>query len=284
MMFRVSFRLMFFSSCFNLYVLLDFKVFVIVFSSLSLSLYSVDFSSSSFQILLASSFHRHPSPMPFHPRAARRQPQRSLHLFVCCVGFVVAIFLFSFVFFFGGRSTAAGISLRGVGGKVPAKAELGRAGWTLLHRVAAKFPKNPTEKERETARTFLELFALMYPCEECAKHFQAYTRDNPPDVSRNSALVMWMCKAHNEVNVRKGKDVYPCTMDRLIARWGTCGCKDEEKAAVDKVRKKLGEEDGGKGDGAGEEEEEEADEAYHQRLEAMQSKFNEKMQKSFPHG
>ena len=49
--------------------------------------------------------------------------------------------------------------------QVPAKEELGRAGWTILHRIAAKFSEEPVELEKENMKQFLTLFAKLYPCQ-----------------------------------------------------------------------------------------------------------------------
>jgi len=44
-----------------------------------------------------------------------------------------------------------------------AKAELGRAGWKLLHTTMAKFPDKPTEDEQTALFSFIHLFARLYP-------------------------------------------------------------------------------------------------------------------------
>lgn len=36
----------------------------------------------------------------------------------------------------------------------------------LLHTMAARFPEEPTENERETFKSFLFLFSRLYPCGE----------------------------------------------------------------------------------------------------------------------
>ena len=35
---------------------------------------------------------------------------------------------------------------------------------------------------------------------------------------------MWLCRAHNEVNKRNGKEEFYCDMGVLDARWKDCGC------------------------------------------------------------
>lgn len=36
----------------------------------------------------------------------------------------------------------------------------------LLHTMAARFPEEPTENERETFKSFLHIFSRLYPCGE----------------------------------------------------------------------------------------------------------------------
>ncbi|KAK4705807.1 hypothetical protein P7C70_g396, partial [Phenoliferia sp. Uapishka_3] len=43
------------------------------------------------------------------------------------------------------------------------KAEIGRNTWKLLHTMAARFPLEPTESERETFKSFIYLFSRLYP-------------------------------------------------------------------------------------------------------------------------
>lgn len=50
--------------------------------------------------------------------------------------------------------------------------ELGIAAWSLLHSIAAYFPDNPTQIEREEIARLFEMIAKYYPCTICAKDFQ----------------------------------------------------------------------------------------------------------------
>ena len=43
------------------------------------------------------------------------------------------------------------------------KAELGRAGWRLLHTTMAKFPDKPTQDEQTALFSYIHLFARLYP-------------------------------------------------------------------------------------------------------------------------
>lgn len=46
------------------------------------------------------------------------------------------------------------------------RAELGRASWKLFHTILARFPENPTLDEREALKSYIHLFARLYPCGE----------------------------------------------------------------------------------------------------------------------
>jgi len=43
------------------------------------------------------------------------------------------------------------------------RAELGRATWKYFHTVMARYPKKPSEEEQEALRSFVYLFARLYP-------------------------------------------------------------------------------------------------------------------------
>lgn len=108
--------------------------------------------------------------------------------------------------------------------KAQIRAELGRGTWNMLHRFAARFEKEPTDKQQQEARDFIRLLGEFYPCPDCAKHFREMLAKSPPDVSDNRALSMWFCERHNEVNARLGKQLFPCTLEALAERYGECGC------------------------------------------------------------
>lgn len=43
------------------------------------------------------------------------------------------------------------------------RAELGRATWKYFHTMLARYPEEPSEEEQETLRSFVYLFARLYP-------------------------------------------------------------------------------------------------------------------------
>lgn len=107
-----------------------------------------------------------------------------------------------------------------------AKAELGRATWKFMHTVTARFPEKPTADEREALKAFIYLFSRLYPCGDCARHFQELLRQYPPQTSSRNTASLHLCSLHNLVNERLGKPEYNCTT--LLENYD-CGCGHDEK-------------------------------------------------------
>lgn len=43
------------------------------------------------------------------------------------------------------------------------RAELGRATWKYFHTVMARYPETPTDDQKEALRSYIYLFARLYP-------------------------------------------------------------------------------------------------------------------------
>ena len=50
--------------------------------------------------------------------------------------------------------------------------QMGRMAWSYLHTMAAYYPKEPSEQEQTSMKTFIETFAQFFPCNECASDFK----------------------------------------------------------------------------------------------------------------
>jgi len=116
-------------------------------------------------------------------------------------------------------------------GNETAKEELGRAAWKLFHTTMARFPDKPKADESKALEDYIHLFARLYPCGECAQHFQQILKKYPPQVSSRSTAAAWACFVHNEVNVSKGKPIFDCAN---IGDWYDCGCAEDEKESMAK--------------------------------------------------
>jgi FAD-linked sulfhydryl oxidase len=110
-------------------------------------------------------------------------------------------------------------------GNETAKQELGRASWKLLHTMMARFPDEPTADDSLALKSYIALFARLYPCGECAAHFQQLLKKLPPQTSSRTAAAGWACHVHNKVNERLGKDIFDCSK---IGDFYDCGCGDDE--------------------------------------------------------
>ena len=74
----------------------------------------------------------------------------------------------------------------------------------------------------------------MYPCGECAEHFQTILRKDPPQTSSRNAAAGWGCFVHNEVNESKGKELFDCAK---IGEFYDCGCAEDEEEEHGKGQK-----------------------------------------------
>ncbi|TDZ55141.1 FAD-linked sulfhydryl oxidase ERV2 [Colletotrichum trifolii] len=115
-----------------------------------------------------------------------------------------------------------------------AKAELGRASWKLFHTMMARFPEKPTPDDSLALKTYIQLFARLYPCGDCAAHFRKLLAKYPPQVSSRQAAAGWACFVHNEVNTRLKKEQFDCNK---IGDFYDCGCGDEDKKKADGEKK-----------------------------------------------
>ena len=95
----------------------------------------------------------------------------------------------------------------------PDAAELGRAGWTLLHTMAAFYPIRPTTTQQSAMSSFIGAVSLFYPCEHCAQHLTVIYHANIPlasAVASRDALSTYWCEYHNAVNAQTGKARFDC--------------------------------------------------------------------------
>ena len=111
-------------------------------------------------------------------------------------------------------------------GNATLKAELGRSSWKLLHTMSVKFPLKPSADEKEAYHDFLNLFSRLYPCGDCASHFQQVLLRFPPRLNSRQEIAEWTCEAHNVVNDRLGKPNYNCTG---IEKKYLCGCEEGQE-------------------------------------------------------
>jgi len=95
--------------------------------------------------------------------------------------------------------------------------ELGNSTWTLLHTMAAYYPKAPSSEKTQETRNFLNSIAKLYPCKICAEDFQQIITKSPPRLENRHEFSQWMCEAHNQVNEHLGKPSFDCS--KVDERW-----------------------------------------------------------------
>lgn len=107
------------------------------------------------------------------------------------------------------------------------RVELGRMSWSVLHTIAAYYSEKPTTRQQEDMKNFFNIFSRIYPCKECADDLKWDLKDEPPDTSSRRALTQWLCRLHNKVNNKLGKDQFDCSKvdERWLNGWkdGSCG-------------------------------------------------------------
>ncbi|KXN65316.1 hypothetical protein CONCODRAFT_20789 [Conidiobolus coronatus NRRL 28638] len=108
------------------------------------------------------------------------------------------------------------------------KAELGRSAWKLIHTMTARFPIKPSKDEQKALEQWFHLFSRLYPCGQCARHFQGLLVEHPPKVGSREEASTWACEMHNFVNDRLKKPQFDCSK---IAEMYKCGCSDEDEVA-----------------------------------------------------
>uniref|UniRef100_A0A803NNR2 Sulfhydryl oxidase n=1 Tax=Cannabis sativa TaxID=3483 RepID=A0A803NNR2_CANSA len=117
------------------------------------------------------------------------------------------------------------------GGPV-SKEELGRATWTFLHTLAARYPDNPTRQQKKDVKELMAILTRMYPCKDCADHFKKVLSENPVQAGSHTEFSMWLCQVHNVVNRSLDKPIFPC--ERVEARWGKSECPERECDVLEK--------------------------------------------------
>jgi len=106
------------------------------------------------------------------------------------------------------------------------RADLGRATWHVLHSITSRFPENPTEEESDALTQFIFLTARLYPCGDCAKHFQRMLEKIPYSTKNREDASKWICDIHNGANKFLKKEIFDC--EKLPERWPCYRCEDSK--------------------------------------------------------
>eukprot|EP01084_Bolivina_argentea_P142297 249999_1 len=99
----------------------------------------------------------------------------------------------------------------------PDRQQLGRHSWTLLHTMAAYWPNNPTEEQKQNVIQFLQLLGELYPCSVCAADLKYELIEHPPNVNNRDEFIEWICDLHNRINKKLHKPTFNCKQHQK--RW-----------------------------------------------------------------
>lgn len=79
----------------------------------------------------------------------------------------------------------------------------GSGAWVFLHSITLTYPNNPTERDKQTYKSFFETLGYLLPCNQCANHYNDYIKSNPIDQSvleNKESITRWLYNLHNNVN------------------------------------------------------------------------------------
>lgn len=97
----------------------------------------------------------------------------------------------------------------------------GPLGWMTLHSISAIYPDQPTQEEKIILGKFMEHFHESITCPHCKNHFgrmfNTYRRTHPEWNASRFDLFLFICRAHNTVNKRLDKPIFP-TLNDCIER------------------------------------------------------------------
>lgn len=104
--------------------------------------------------------------------------------------------------------------------------------WFILHTSSFRYPENPSNEDKQYMKNLiLSLANLTLPCPLCRHHMREYLESNNLDkaLESNEALIEYLWKFHNSVNLRTGKTEFPFQdfLD-LYAKYETMSGPEEE--------------------------------------------------------
>ena len=83
--------------------------------------------------------------------------------------------------------------------------EWGPKVWYVMHLFSYKYPENPSNEEKNSAKEFYKSNISLLPCENCKKSALEYIENNPVTVNNKNDLINWVLNFHNFVNKKLNK-------------------------------------------------------------------------------
>jgi len=79
---------------------------------------------------------------------------------------------------------------------------------------------------KDALTQFIFLTARLYPCGDCAKHFQRMLEKIPYSTKNREDASKWICDIHNGANKFLKKEIFDC--EKLPERWPCYRCEDSK--------------------------------------------------------
>ena len=81
--------------------------------------------------------------------------------------------------------------------------------WFFLHTISVNYPEKPTYKDKSQYYDFFYNLQNILPCQSCKINYIKHLQRNPisPNLDSRQALVNWVVKIHNLVNIEGGKPI-----------------------------------------------------------------------------
>ena len=79
--------------------------------------------------------------------------------------------------------------------------------WFILHIITFKYPKKPSNYDKDYHRDFFNNLKNILPCDDCKKHYSKNIQEYPitPHLDSREKLIDWLIHIHNQVNVSLNK-------------------------------------------------------------------------------
>lgn len=90
-------------------------------------------------------------------------------------------------------------------------ASWGSSFWVTAHTVAAAFPLDPTETDKNKFKAYFDSFEFVLPCTECRENWSSVLEKRPliqAALTSRIALCRWVLDVHNLVNEKLGKKTF----------------------------------------------------------------------------
>lgn len=83
--------------------------------------------------------------------------------------------------------------------------EWGPKVWYVMHLFSYKYPENPSNEEKNSAKQFYKSNISLLPCQNCKNSALKYIENNPVTVNNKNDLINWVLNFHNFVNKKLNK-------------------------------------------------------------------------------